>query len=243
MMITRYGDRSGFLQKFNPDLQIKICRDKELCFFGDAPVLSEINMAYGEMTAAMWLVPQLYNLSEYCGVKDKLEGKSLEECASIIASEFYYLKVSELMLFFYQFKSGKYGKMYGSVDPITIMTSLRTFLSERNHQLDLYEKMLQEQAYNESLKNAITYEEYIARHGKSENLDSDHLDNMASKVAKPEEEKRIESPVSEESLLQAAYDIVNDVYDSSAKTLENMRKTFREHTGLTPEEFITKHKK
>ena len=105
MMITRYGDRKGFLQKFNPDLQMKICRDKQLCFFGDAPVLSEINMAYGKMTATMWLVPQLYNLSEYCGVKDKLEGKPLEECASVIAADFYYLKVSELMLFFHWFKS------------------------------------------------------------------------------------------------------------------------------------------
>ena len=191
----------------------------------------------------MWLVPQLYNLSEYCGVKDKLEGRPLEECASVIATDFYYLKVSELMLFFHWFKSGKYGKLYGSVDPLAITTSLRAFIVERNGLLEAHEKMLQEQKYNESLKNTITYEEYIARHGKSKNLDSDHLDNMASKVAKPEEEKRIESPVSEESLLQAAYDIVNDVYDSSAKTLENMRKTFREHTGLTPEEFITKHKK
>ena len=139
-MIRRFGDRASFLNLFNPDLQMKICRDAQLCFFGDAPVLSELNMAYGEMTATMWLVPQLYNLSEYCGCKDKLQGKALEECAGIIAAEYFYLKVSELMLFFYRFKSGRYGRFYGSVDPLVITTSLMAFIEERNEAIGEREK-------------------------------------------------------------------------------------------------------
>lgn len=81
--------------------------------------------------AVMWLLPQLYDLSEYCGVKNKLQGKPLEGCAHVIATEFYYLKVSELMLFFHRFKSGRYGKFYGTVDPLVITSALREFDAER----------------------------------------------------------------------------------------------------------------
>lgn len=158
---------------------MKICRDAQLCFFGDAPVLSELNMTYGEMTATMWLVPQLYNLSEYCGCKDKLQGKALEECAGIIAAEYFYLKVSELMLFFYRFKSGRYGRFYGSVDPLVITTSLMAFIEERNEAIGEREKTEMMEKQERDRKKAITYEEYVARHGKLKNLSrsllADHL--------------------------------------------------------------------
>lgn len=168
-MITRYGDRTKFLSLFNPDLQMKVCKDSQLCFFGDAPVLSELNMAYGEMTATMWLVPQLYDLSEYCGCKEKLQGKPLEECASVIATEFYWLKVSELMLFFHRFKSGRYGRFYGSVDPLVITTSLREFLKERNCVIEAREQEERRIKDEESKRNAITYEEYLKLKREREN--------------------------------------------------------------------------
>ena len=88
----------------------------------------------------MWLVPQLYNLSEYCGCREKLQGTPLEECASVIAMEFYYLTVTELMLFFHWFKTGRYGRFYGSVDPLVITTSIREFIRERNTEIDRHER-------------------------------------------------------------------------------------------------------
>ena len=131
-MLAKFGDRNNFLIRFNPNMQRDICVDAKQCFFGDYPTLRELK-AYGERFASAWLVPQLYNLSEFCGCKDKLTGTSLEECAFTIATEFSYLKVTELMLFFHKFKSGSYGKFYGSVDPLVITTALRTFLQERNY--------------------------------------------------------------------------------------------------------------
>ena len=172
----------SFIKLFNPDLQMKICRDKQLCFFGDAPALSEINMAYGEMTATMWLVPQLYDLSEYCGCKDKLQGKPLEECASVIATEFYWLKVSELMLFFHRFKSGKYGRFYGSVDPLVITTSLRSFLIERNIAIEERERMERERKAEEERKKTITYEEYVAKCGRPKCFSGNPLEDPIGDV-------------------------------------------------------------
>ena len=118
---------------------MKICSDTNLCFFGESPVLSEINMAYGEKTSMMWLIPQLFDLSEYCGCKEKLDETKLRQLAYVISTEFYYLKVTELMLFFHRFKSGRYDRFYGSVDPLLITRSLRTFLTERNCEIDRHD--------------------------------------------------------------------------------------------------------
>lgn len=162
-IVKAYGNRDRFLTKFNPDLQKTVCQNSDVCFFGGYPTMGQLKTAYGENTATMWLLPQLYNLSEYCGCRDKLQGKPLEMCANVIATEFYFLSVSELMLFFHRFKSGRYGRFYGSVDPLVITTSLRDFLKERSNAYDKREKDEKEKADREEAKNAITWEEYCMK--------------------------------------------------------------------------------
>lgn len=172
LLKSKHGELSSFLTKFNPDLQREICLRQEECHFGDYPTLGEVRKAYGDNAAISWLVPQLYNLSEYCGCRDKLQGKPLEECAAVIASEFYYLKISEVMLFLYRFKSGRYGRFYGSVDPLVITTSLRDFLRERIYAIEQREQEERNRKREEDAKNAITYEQYQQnlRDGKYPNL-------------------------------------------------------------------------
>lgn len=158
-----YGNREQFLAAFNPGLQGDICGDAEMCFFGGAPTLAQLNATYGSQTAAMWLIPQLYNLSEYCGCKEKLQGRPLEECASVIAAEFRYLSVSELMLFFHRFKSGRYGRFYGSVDPLVITTSLRDFLEERSIEYERHEREEFGRKINQDAKDAVSWEDHSMR--------------------------------------------------------------------------------
>lgn len=153
----------------NPSTQLEICTDVRDCFLGEHPTLGLLRTAYGNEAATMWLIPQLYNLSEYCGVKNKLEGTPLMECASIIGNTYSYLKVSEIMLFFYRFKSGRYGRFYGNVDPMIITSSLQLFVNERNTFYDKIENEKREKEMEESRRNAITYEEYCRRSGKTMN--------------------------------------------------------------------------
>lgn len=144
---------------FNPDCQMQICDNADLCFFGDYPTLAKIR-EYGKNTPVIWLVPQLINLSEYCGCKEKLKIEQLEEVARIIARDFYYLKISEIMLFFSRFKSGYYGKFYGAVDPLVIMKSLRIFVQDRRYVLVYHDQERKYQEKIESEKRAVSYETY-----------------------------------------------------------------------------------
>ena len=72
----------------------------------------------------MWILAQLENLNQYAGTKNKMEPGQMKMLAEIIMTEYFYLKASELLLFFYQFKAGKYGELYGSVDPLRISSAL-----------------------------------------------------------------------------------------------------------------------
>ena len=227
-----YGDRDKFIMTFNPDVQQDICGDPDVCFFGGAPTLGQLNTTYGSQTAAMWLVPQLYNLSEYCGCKEKLLGRPLEECASVIATEFYFLSVSELMLFFHRFKSGRYGRFYGSVDPLVITTSLHDFLKERAL---AYSKHEQEER-EKRMPN-------LKLHGKSTGELRPH-----PMLHKTEEEKKA-ARANKAEVKQSGYD--KDIFEIAEAiefdkivdkhTKQVFVEKFKKHHGLTPKEYIKKY--
>lgn len=159
-IVKNSESQKKFLLEFSPAVQERITSDIDLCYFGKFPTLAE-SKRMGSNTPVMWLMPQLFNLSEYCGCRDKMTKEQLYECASLIASEYYYLKISELMLFFRRFKLGKYGRFYGSVDPMIITTSLRTFVAERNEAYSAHEFLILKKKMEEDTKNSITYEEYL----------------------------------------------------------------------------------
>lgn len=163
LLISKFGDRETFLNTYNPDYQRIICDNVDECLFGDYPTLAELRIGYGKNSPVIWLVPQLYTLSEYCGCKDKLEEKQLERCAFVISTEFDFLKISELMLFFHRFEAGRYGRFYGSVDPLVIATSLRVFINERNALIHRKEQEERQREDKESRKNAISWKEYLKR--------------------------------------------------------------------------------
>ena len=134
-------------------------------------MLCVMDAAYGTNAGALWLVPQLRDLCIYCGVRDKLNDEQLEKVALIIRNEFGFLKASEMMLFFWRFKAGCYGRFYGVVDPLIIMDALRHgFMAERNRLLEKIESEQREaerQAWLDS--DRITLEEYLKRKKEKEN--------------------------------------------------------------------------
>ena len=158
-MVSRYHDTQGLLAKANPSMQRWCVQNTEQCFFGDFPSLSQLK-ALSPNTPSLWLIPQLVDLSEYCGVRDKLTDSQLEDLAYIIAQKYYFLKISELMLFFFQFKSGQYGRFYGTVDPLIITTALREFCKERAVAIEQHDQEEAQRLREQAAAEAVTWEEY-----------------------------------------------------------------------------------
>lgn len=129
---------------------------------GDYPTLADINIAYGPSFSQQWLVPQIASLALYTGAKN-LDTYQQRSLASVIATEYYYLKVTELLLFFYRFKTGRYGRFYGAVDPLIVTSALHEFIFERNEMLDKYEQEDREAREAEERKRnpPLTYEQWL----------------------------------------------------------------------------------
>lgn len=168
MMHKRYGDRGKFMLTFTFEHEPTYCKHVERCVFGSAPTLSQVNRAYGANTSAACLIPMLTDVSEFCGCKEKITNKQIDTLADIIVDGYHWLKVTEVMLFFWWFKSGRYGKFYGAVDPMVITTALREFVKDRNAIIAKRDGMEAEKKEAEWRKRAVTYEQYKARHANEE---------------------------------------------------------------------------
>lgn len=160
--------------KFNPNMQLTLSRNVDDCYYGDYPTLRQLK-EYGENTPSMWVIAQLHNLSEYCNCKDKLENATLLECANIIAVDFDYFKVSEMLLFFYYLKIGSFGRFYGSIDPVMVIASLRKFSCVRAQKYEERENKEKRRKLEEDKRRGITWKEYcelkhkqMLREGKEE---------------------------------------------------------------------------
>ena len=134
--------------------------DEARCLFAPYPTIAEINAAEGAGASAAWIVTQLFSLSEFCGARDKMSEYQMEHLARLIAREYFYLKISELMLFFHRLKCGAYGRFYGTVDPMIITCALRQFRVDRNDMIDTYEYELRERCRQLNRQGAVSREEY-----------------------------------------------------------------------------------
>lgn len=71
----------------------------------------------------------LYELGEFAGAREKMTAEQVRQTAAIIANEFYFLKLTELMLFFHRVKAGTFGRFYGTVDPMEVCLWLRQWVA------------------------------------------------------------------------------------------------------------------
>jgi len=162
MILSKYGDRDNFLKIVTPQTQASFAAKKEKAIMGDYPTLADICRVYGKSFSRQWLYPQIADLSMFTSSKN-LNKQQQEALAAVIATEYRYLKVTELLLFFYFFKTGRYGRFYGNVDPMVVTCALRDFVKERNIFLEEYERSINnlKDELDKNNPNVVTYEEWL----------------------------------------------------------------------------------
>lgn len=103
--------------------------DVRKTIMGNYSTLNTLDMALGNNSAAKWLVLHINDLNKFSGSKNMDEGQA-ESLAYLLARKYKDVKYSVLMLFFYKFKCGDFGKFYGKVDPMIITCALKDFVKE-----------------------------------------------------------------------------------------------------------------
>lgn len=136
----KYGSALEFATKFNPSIQPRCAMHEEYSFMADTPTLSQHRECYGVKATRMIVYANLEDLNTFVGVKEKMPPAQMEMLADVILARFHYLKVPELLLFFFLFKSGEFGEFYGSIDPLKLTNALTKFIAYRFRKLDEYER-------------------------------------------------------------------------------------------------------
>ena len=162
MVRERFGSDNDFMLKVNPNTQPYFGRNVKTAVMGDYPTLADIDAAYGDNYSSEWLLPHIANLALSVGAKN-LTIEQEVELATIIATEYRFIKITEILLFFYRFKAGYYGKFYGNVDPMVITCALRDFNQEMSIFRHRYEQEEKMRFREEELKTnpPITQDEYL----------------------------------------------------------------------------------
>lgn len=144
-VVERYGTSEQLLQRFRPELQHGWCmKFRSRMFTGDAPMLREVADGFGDGTAMAWVSKQLQDLSEFSGAQQKLSPQQVLQLCGLILSEYGHYKLTELMVFFHDYKTGRFGTFYGAVDPLTIMKSLREFWKVQGEEMTKYHQIQHE---------------------------------------------------------------------------------------------------
>jgi hypothetical protein len=133
-----FGDKVDFLKSFSPDKQKVICLNLEDCYNGKYPTLVRLKETYGNDVILSWLMIQINDLSEYTSTK-KIDIRQIEELAASILVSYRYMNIAQIMLFFLRFKSGEYGKFYGTVDALVIADAFSSFCLTRAREVSDFE--------------------------------------------------------------------------------------------------------
>ena len=140
--LQKYPTIEAFYKVFNPQRIIFVCQDPQYCFFGPSPTLTQIDIMYGPLSSAKWLVPLIADASLSCGLKEDVSESQLQFTAVAISNRYRWLKAGELMLFFFNFKAGFYERFYSYFDTQTIIRSFKNFLEERVLAIAAHERNL-----------------------------------------------------------------------------------------------------
>ena len=157
-LMKEYPTFNDFAIANTPSRQFSLCQDPEQCIYGDSPWLRLLDVTYGRFASAIWLVPQIADISVCCGLKEDASEAQIKLVATAIASKYKYLKTDEVMLFFFNFKAGMYERFYSYFDTQAIVGSIKSFCDERDTIITVHERELQEKRNEE---NAPKRQRYI----------------------------------------------------------------------------------
>lgn len=154
------------LSRYNPSVYKYALQNPERCFEADTPTLVDLFKKYKTKQAPTeWLQVHLKSIIDLSGAKLEQQD-AIFYMSYNLYQEFYFLKLSELLLFFAKFVCGLYGKFYGRAEMETVQKGLKTFVKDE-HMPYIAKKEKEEEwkRREEQAKNAITPQRWCEMKG------------------------------------------------------------------------------
>ena len=219
-----------FCVTYNPVRQINFGADERAALMQESSAVSILDAAYGPGSSASWLAEHIGELNTFSGSKN-MDDEQVKNLARMIAAEYKDMKLSEIMLFFYKFKIGYFGKFWGKVDPMVITCALKDFKEEINmkRQELLTEGYLNKVAEEGKYREAVYRNWYNLCQELFSRIEAKDIDALSSIDVKKiyVEEKCLEISISKHQLelLTGTY---NDLFNALKKRyFSNLVKKLR----------------
>lgn len=150
------------LEAYSPAQQATVYKNSTDSVMGDYPTLAKIRTEYGEQVAYDWVAIELNDFQNFTGVAEdrKAPYEVIKETSRMICNRFFFLKLTELMLFFQRLKYGDYGPMFGRVESSRILIALKAFVDDRNIIIDAEQANRQREKEDRDKQCAMSREEY-----------------------------------------------------------------------------------
>lgn len=184
----------------------------------DSSPIEVLNSAYEPGCAAAWLAEHIGELNTFSGSKN-MDDEQVKALARMIAVEYADMKISEMMLFFYRFKCGYFGKFYGKVDPMVITCALKDFAAEceQKRQEFLNEEYLKKVAEEDKFREIVYQNWFNLCQELYEKIEYKDKDNLVSVNIK---RIYVEDKCMEISLSRLQYELLTATYKDLFSTLK-----------------------
>lgn len=123
-------NKQEFVELYAPKHLFTYTLDEARCHHGNAPTLKECCTNFGRGTVMSVVRAFLDQFVELVGCPQKPNNQQLNTICFHVATRFGYLKITELMLFFYRLMSGQYGKFYNRIEIPDILVPLAQWNKE-----------------------------------------------------------------------------------------------------------------
>lgn len=153
----------------------------------------EIDKYFKDGASEFWIKIMLIDLFMVIGAIDSTTPYQFKSIAQRIRQEYYHLTPSELTRFFYEFSLGGYGEIYvgKTFNPQKLFISLEKYMYKLyEKRAEVYTQKLaekQKKEYEESKKNAISYEEHCRFSGID--IEKSPLEKLKRKLEKASKRK------------------------------------------------------
>ena len=124
--LALYGNKEQFELIYSPSKQYVVAENvRQYLMNAIAPTLRLVSEMYSKNYCLAWVMRQINALNYLNGKeKFKMSNDAVVDTSMTIVSQYSMLRVTDIMLFIQQFKSGMYGVIYGALDGIQITNGL-----------------------------------------------------------------------------------------------------------------------
>lgn len=231
LTFPKSNDFEEFKNIYSPTNQLAVISNRSACFFGHYPTLDQINMHYNSYVAQDWLIDQLVDFNCYSIELEPMDSNQLETLSFMIVDKFGYLKVTELLLFFYEMKSGTYGNFFGKMTPMRIMEFLHSFVEVTRKEANEKRFKDAEDLYYKEREQYVSYQpERLKR-----------IEDALSQ-RQPKKKHRTENKV-DSTVFASINSFLSNAYGLTDVEKKEYEEAFKKNHGCSIQEYIKRNDK